>query len=67
MRSRQPSRADLAASAGPGRFGAAIAALVFGDALAPPEAVDELCSVFASIDAASDLAACEFLMGEDPS
>jgi len=29
-------------------------------------AVDELCSVFASIDAGSDLTACEFLMPEDP-
>ena len=57
---------SLAAPAGPGRFGAAVAALQFGDASAPVEAVDELCSVFASIDAGKDLTACEFLMPEDP-
>jgi hypothetical protein len=56
----------LAAPTGPGRFGAAIAALEFGNAAAPPEAVDELCSVFASADAGSDLTACEFLKPEDP-
>jgi hypothetical protein len=57
---------SLAAPAGPGRFGAAVAALQVGDASAPLEAVDELCSVFASIDAGKDLTACEFLMPEDP-
>ena len=57
---------SLAEPAGPGRFGAAVAALEFGDESAPPEAVDELCSVFASIDAGKDLTACEFLMPEDP-
>jgi hypothetical protein len=56
----------LAASAGVGRFGAAVAALQFGDASAPLEAVDELCSVFVSIDAGKDLTACEFLIPEDP-
>ena len=57
---------SLAAPAGPGRFGAAVAALQFGGASAPPEAVDELCSVFASVDAGKDLTACEFLMPELP-
>ena len=58
--------ASLAAPAGPGRFGAAVAALEFGGASAPLEAVDELCSVFASIHAGKDLTGCEFLMPEDP-
>ena len=57
---------SLADSSEPGRFGAAVAALTFGDASAPPEAVDELCAVFASVDAGKDLTACEFLMPEDP-
>jgi hypothetical protein len=58
--------AGLAAAAGPGRFGAAVAALEFGGASAPAEAVDELCLVFGSIDAGQDLTACEFLMPQDP-
>jgi hypothetical protein len=56
----------LAGLAGPGRFAAAVAALEFGGASAPPEAVDELCSVFASLDAGSDLTSCEFLQPADP-
>jgi len=57
---------DLIQQRGAGRFGAAAAAIRFAGAAAPPEAVDELCSIFASIEAGKALTACEFLMPEIP-
>lgn len=57
---------DLTQLSGAGRFGAAVAAIRFAGTAAPPEAVDELCTIFASIDAGKGLTACEFLMPEIP-
>jgi hypothetical protein len=48
------------------RFGAAVAAIRFAGAAAPPGAVDELCSVFTSIEAGKELTQCEFLMPDGP-
>jgi hypothetical protein len=48
------------------RFGAAVAAIRFGGTDAPPSAVDELCSVFASIESGKELTTCEFLMPDGP-
>ncbi len=41
------------------RFASAIATLRFAGELAPPEAVEELCSVFESVEAGRDLTECE--------
>ena len=51
---------------GPGRFGAAVASIRFGGSSTPPEAVDELCSVFASIESGEAVMTSEFLMAEEP-
>ena len=48
------------------RFGAAVAAIRFAGTDAPSSAVDELCSVFASIESGKELTACEFLMPDGP-
>lgn len=62
----QAAPARLNSPSGPGRFGAAVASIRFGGSSTPPEAVDELCSVFASIEAGEALMTSEFLMAEQP-
>jgi hypothetical protein len=49
-----------------GRFGAAVAAVQFGGRSTAPDAVDELCSVFASLESDPELTDCEFLMPDGP-
>jgi hypothetical protein len=60
---------DLASLGKAARFGAAVAALRFAGADAPPGAVDELCSVLAwpePEELRKELKACEFLVSEEP-
>jgi hypothetical protein len=58
--------ASLTGPGAPGRFGAAVASLRFGGGSALPEAVDELCSVFASAEARKTIMTSEFMMAEEP-
>jgi hypothetical protein len=62
-----PGPALLAAPVtGPARFGWAMAALRFAGDACPPDAVDELGAVFASVEQGQELTACELLAGDTP-
>jgi hypothetical protein len=62
----QAAPTSLNPPGGPGRFGAAVASIRFGGSSTPPEAVDELCSVFTSIESGETVMTSEFLMAEEP-
>jgi hypothetical protein len=57
---------DLPRQNGTARFGAAIAALRFGGESASRQAVDELSSLFATVESRRELTGCEFLAPEVP-